>query len=102
MNQRRTPKVVYSNRRSGCNPRTGEPLQPWQEVQVTDPNFGPWETAVMGVTVATEDGSRELALRVRFPKGGEMGSNVAAAQLALSLGFKPGTSDGSFAPRHLS
>ena len=56
----------------------------------------------MGVTIATEDGSRELALRVRFPKGGEMGSNVAAAQLALSLGFKPGTPDGSLAPRPLS
>lgn len=81
------PKVVYANRKPGCNPRTGEHLPPWWEVQVMDPTFGPWDSVECVVEVKTEEGSRWQRLTARYPRGAS--PEVAIVQHALALQFQP-------------
>ncbi len=59
------PKRSYSSRRPGTNPRTGEPLVPWQEVQVLDPELPSWDFFTADVRIATDEGSRVQTFKVR-------------------------------------
>ena len=55
----------YGSRKPGTNPRTGEPLVPWQEVQVLDPELPAWDYFLVDVRIATDEGSRVQTFKVR-------------------------------------
>lgn len=55
----------YGSRKPGTNPRTGEPLVPWQEVQVLDPELPAWDYFLADVRIATDEGSRVQTFKVR-------------------------------------
>ncbi len=60
-------KQDYRKRRPGCNPRTGEPLVPWQAVQKLDPESEPFASVTLNVKCLNEEFgalSRPLTFRV--------------------------------------
>lgn len=59
------PVRRYGSRKPGTNPRTGEPLVPWQEVQVLDPDMRPLDTLEVAVQIETSEGTRMQAFKVR-------------------------------------
>lgn len=59
------PVRRYGSRKPGTNPRTGEPLVPWQEVQVLDPELPAWDYFLADVCIATDEGSRVQTFKVR-------------------------------------
>lgn len=75
----------YTSRRPGCNPRTGEPLPKWQDVQVTDPTTPSYTRVQVKFEVEVERGSRLLVLNVPYT-----GLNLHATALAhaRALGFQ--------------
>ena len=62
-------KQVYNHRGPNTNPRTGEPLVPWEQVQVTDPKIAPLASYFVRVEVVNENGPRKQTLLVRAPAG---------------------------------
>lgn len=75
----------YTNRKPGCNPRTGAPLPKWQDVQVTDPTTPSYTRVQVKFEVEVERGSRLLILNVPYT-----GLNLhdTALAYARSLGFQ--------------
>lgn len=71
--------------RPGCNPRTGEPLPPWQQVQVTDPDLPSWSRTPVRFEVESEGGSRLLTLVVPLRPGDD---EDVAVDYAQSFGFQ--------------
>lgn len=77
----------YASRKPGTNPRTGEPLVPSSEVQVT-PVTDPLDTKRIGVAVKTDVGERIQMFRVRVPKGcSATEERLAAVLTAKRFGF---------------
>lgn len=75
----------YTNRKPGCNPRTGAPLPKWQDVQVMDPTTPSYTRVQVKFEVEVERGSRLLVLNV--PYTGTDLHDVAIAH-ARALGFQ--------------
>lgn len=75
----------YPSRRPGCNPRTGEKLPRWQEVQVSDPTRPSYTRVPIKFAVQTENGSRLLVLKVPYTG---YGLHDTAVNYAKSFGFQ--------------
>lgn len=94
-------KQVYSSRRAGTNPRTGELLVPWEQVQVTDPETPTLATFKVAVAIEnTEEpeGWRAADFTVRAPSTAtRLEINSIARETARMLGFSPlpGAFDGA-------
>lgn len=78
------------------NPRTGEPLKPWQEVQKLDPDIPPLATYFVHVEVVNEDGPRTVLVKVRAVQGRDQQNAKDCAFMAdagmreaKKLGFVP-------------
>lgn len=84
-------KQTYNHRGPNRNPRTGEPLVPWEEVQVTDPKLAPLASYFVRVEVTNEVAPRKQLFLVRAPAG--MAHTDELAELgrltARLLGFVP-------------
>ena len=78
-------KQVYSSRVPGTNPRTGEKLVPWEQVQKTDPATPPLKSGWLNVEVVNEDGPRFQRILVRAVEITEEAAKLAASK----LGFIP-------------
>lgn len=84
-------KQAYPSRRAGTNPRTGEQLVHWSEVQVSDPNAVPLAHYFVGVEVVNADGPRRQLIQVRAKPGLAHTEEVAelGKQEARKLGLVP-------------
>ncbi len=82
------PVRRYGSRKPGTNPRTGEPLVPWQEVQVLDPELPAWDYFLADVRIATDEGSRVQTFKVRAQTPITTGAMLLLAQMtAEDFGF---------------
>lgn len=82
----------YSSRRPGTNPRTGEKLVPWEDVQVLDPETPAWDYFLADVPVLTDEGSRVQRFKVPmrphvFKEMSTKELTDAADDVARSFGF---------------
>lgn len=86
----RAPKQVYSSRRPGTNPRTGDKLVHWSEVQASDFNVRPLATYFVKVEIATDHGSEFRQFKVRAPPDIQHTPEVeqAAVEFVRKLGFQ--------------
>ena len=82
-------KQVYSSRRANTNPRTGEGLRPWEEVQVSDPATPPLSVYFVGVEIQTVAGPEFRQFRVRAPPSIEHTAELEwlAVTFVKKLGF---------------
>lgn len=91
MSAKQVHKQVYNHRGANRNPRTGEPLVPWEEVQTTNPDLPPLASYFVRVEVTNENGPRKQLFLVRAPAG--MAHSEDLAELgrlhAKMLGFVP-------------
>ena len=85
----RAPRQVYSSRRPNTNPRTGDALKHWSEVQVSDFNIPPLATYFVQVEIKTEGGDVMRQFKVRAPPNLEHTAAVEVAAVAFvkKLGF---------------
>lgn len=82
-------KQSYPSRRSNTNPRTGEPLQKWWEVQVMDPRLPPLASFTVSVEVVNEEGPRMQPIVVRTHAVEPPTLLELAKQEARKLGLVP-------------
>lgn len=90
-------KQRYTSRKPGTNPRTGEALVPWEQVQVQPVNTPAWGHFYTNIHVKTDEGCRIQRFKVRAraqPNQGPDKLYILGLITARNLGFIPTNADG--------